>query len=112
MLLTSRMPENFTSIVRREKPSHVVIIDAAEIGGRPGDFSLIEPGRLAATRVSTHAMPLSLLMDYLAREIGVKVLLVGIQPAASDDLPAGGRFSAAEGGIRALVSILKKSIPE
>ena len=83
VLLTSQMPENYTSVVRRERPSHIVLIDAAEMGGAPGDVRLIHPGSVVATRVSTHAMPLSLLMGYLEKELKASVLLIGIQPSTT-----------------------------
>jgi len=69
VLLTSQMPENFTSVVRRMKPSHVVLIDAAQMGRSPGDVAIIDSGKISATRVSTHALPLSVLMDYLKKEL-------------------------------------------
>jgi len=85
VLLTSQMPENFTSVVRRMKPSHVILIDAAEMGKDPGDVAIIDSGKITATRVSTHAMPLSVLMDYMRKELKVKVALIGIQPTSSEE---------------------------
>jgi len=85
VLLTSQMPENFTSVVRRMKPSHVILVDAAEMGKSPGEVAIIDSGKISATRVSTHAMPLSVLMEYLKKELKVKVALIGIQPASSEE---------------------------
>jgi len=107
VLLTSQMPENFTSVVRRMKPSHVVIIDAAEMGRSPGEVAIIDAGRISATRVSTHAMPLSVLMGYLEKELKVKVALVGIQPTASEEYGEAEQPPAVLKGIERIASSLK-----
>jgi len=89
VLQTSQMPENYTSVIRRLEPSHVVIIDSAEMGGKPGDVAFINPDRVAATRVSTHAMPLSVVMTYIEKELNAKVSLIGIQPARQESSASG-----------------------
>jgi len=73
-------PENFTGLLRRLRPSHVVLIDAAEMGETAGRIKLIEPHRIEKPMLSTHTMPLYLLTDYLEQELGAKVLILGIQP--------------------------------
>ena len=107
VLLTSQMPENFTSVVRRMKPSHVVLIDAAEMGRSPGDVAIIDAGKISATRVSTHAMPLSVLMEYLEKELKVKVALVGIQPTASEEYGEAEQPPAIQRGIERIASGIK-----
>jgi hydrogenase 3 maturation protease len=73
-------PENFTGLLRRSCPSHVLLIDAAEMGETAGTIKLIEPHRIEKQMPSTHAMPLYLLTEYLEQELGAKVLILGIQP--------------------------------
>ena len=107
VLLTSQMPENFTSVVRRMKPSHVVLIDAAEMGRSPGDVAIIDAGKISATRVSTHAMPLLVLMEYLEKELKVKVALVGIQPTASEEYGEAEQPPAIQRGIERIASSIK-----
>jgi len=107
VLLTSQMPENFTSVVRRMKPSHVVLIDAAEMGRSPGDVAIIDVGKISATRVSTHAMPLSVLMDYLKKELKVKVALIGIQPITSEEYGEAEQPPAIQRGIERIASGIK-----
>jgi hydrogenase 3 maturation protease len=107
VLLTSQMPENFTSVVRRMKPSHVVLIDAAEMGMSPGEVAIIDAGRISATRVSTHAMPLSVLMEYLQKEMKVEVALVGIQPTASEEYGEAEQPPAIQKGIERIANGIK-----
>jgi len=74
-------PENFTSQIRRFKPSHVIFIDATDFGAEPGEVVMAEPEAITGEFVSTHTMPLSILAKYLREQTGAKIALLGIQPA-------------------------------
>jgi hydrogenase 3 maturation protease len=73
-------PENFASQIRRFGPSHIVFVDATDFGAKPGDVTIAEPGAITGQSVSTHTVSLSALMDYLGKQTGSRVALVGIQP--------------------------------
>jgi hydrogenase 3 maturation protease len=73
-------PENFSGMLRNEAPSHVVIIDAAEMGKSPGAFTLIEPDQIDGISFSTHTLPLKILIDYLTKTIACQTVVVGVQP--------------------------------
>jgi len=72
-------PENFTSVVKRLKPSILIIIDAVEMGIDPGDIRIIPKEKIGVMHVSTHGIPLSILIEYFNRFVK-KVVLLGIQP--------------------------------
>ncbi len=74
-------PENYTSDIRRFAPDHIVIIDAADLGHEPGALAVIPAEQIATTSFSTHRMPLSMLVEYLAQDLACTVTVVGIQPA-------------------------------
>lgn len=74
-------PENFSSQIRRFKPSHVVFIDATDFGAEPGEVIIAEPDAITGQSISTHTMPLSILAGYLREQTGAKIALLGIQPA-------------------------------
>lgn len=74
------VPENFISKIKRLKPSHVLIIDAALFGGEPGEARLIPPEQISGVAISTHAMPLHLLAWLIQKETNAKVVLLGIKP--------------------------------
>jgi len=80
VIATGTSPENFTGLLRKLSPSHVVLIDAAELGETAGTIELIEPHRIEKRMPSTHTMPLYMLAEYLEQELGAKVLILGIQP--------------------------------
>lgn len=72
-------PENFTSIVKRLKPKKVVIIDAVEMGLPPGSIRVIPMEKIGVMHISTHGIPVSVLIQYLNKFVE-KVVLVGVQP--------------------------------
>ncbi|MFA6363089.1 hydrogenase 3 maturation endopeptidase HyCI [Methanoregula sp.] len=74
------VPESITGPLRRYRPEHVLFLDAADMGERPGTIAVIGPGEIRASLVSTHVLPLSVVMDYVEGEIGTDVTLLGIQP--------------------------------
>ena len=74
------VPESVTGPLRRYHPGHVLFLDAAEMGTRPGTIAVIEPEMIHASLLSTHVLPLSVVMDYVEHEIGTCVTLLGIQP--------------------------------
>jgi hydrogenase maturation protease HycI len=74
-------PENFTSHIRRFKPSHVIFIDATDFKAEPGEVILAESDAITGQSISTHTLPLSMLASYLREQTGAKIVLLGIQPA-------------------------------
>jgi hydrogenase 3 maturation protease len=83
VFLAGTVPESITGPLRRYRPDHVLFLDAADIGARPGIIAVIEPEHIPATLVSTHVLPLSVVMEYVERETGAGVTLLGIQPDLS-----------------------------
>jgi hydrogenase 3 maturation protease len=80
VFLAGTVPESITGPLRRFRPDHVLFLDAADMGAQPGTIAVIEPERVQATLISTHVLPLTVVMDYVERETGAGVTLLGIQP--------------------------------
>ena len=81
-----------------------MIVDAADLGARPGTVALLEKDQVRATLLTTHSLPLSVIMEFLEKDTGAQTLLVGIQPDlnAQGFAPAG----AEQAGLtRLLVSV-------
>jgi len=72
-------PENYLGPVLALRPEVVLVADAVEMGKGPGAWALVAPGELVAGSVSTHTAPLSLVLDYLAKEGNARCYLLGIQ---------------------------------
>ena len=75
------VPENFIEPIIRFNPSHVLIIDAALLNLKSGSTKLLSSKQLMERQaVSTHALPLRIFCEYLARETKAKIALLLIQP--------------------------------
>jgi hydrogenase 3 maturation protease len=73
-------PESVTGFIREFRPTHVLIVDAAAAGHRPGTIFVIDRKKITQEDVSTHRLPLSLLARYLEESLVCRVILVGIEP--------------------------------
>lgn len=106
VFLAGTLPESFTGPIRRWKPDHVVLIDAADMGARSGTVAVIGAQEVRGSRLSTHALPLSLIVKYLEKDVGTRATLVGIQP----DLAAGetATTAAEAAGVTRLVASLHR----
>ncbi|GAI78272.1 unnamed protein product, partial [marine sediment metagenome] len=69
------VPENFTSIIKKNRPDLVVLIDAVEMDLKSGEFRTISPDRISALHLTTHSMPLSFLISYL-KEYTQKLIFI------------------------------------
>jgi hydrogenase 3 maturation protease len=82
------VPEAFTGKVEKYKPTHVMLIDAANFRGQVGEARLITGAQIGGQALSTHSLPLTLFISYIEKSIDVPVILLGIQPKTIDfDMP-------------------------
>ena len=75
------VPENFTSYVKRFKPTHIILIDAVDFGANPGDFEIFEIQDIESVGVTTHKASLAVMAGYLHQETPARIFIIGIQPA-------------------------------
>lgn len=80
LLNTETVPESYIGKVESHRPTHVLLVDAANFGGRPGDTRLIDSQHIGGQAVSTHSLPLTIFITYIEKSLGIKVLLLGVQP--------------------------------
>jgi hydrogenase 3 maturation protease len=80
LLNTETVPEAFTGKVSEYKPTHVLLVDAANFRSKPGDAMLISSAQIGGTALSTHSLPLTIFISYIEKTLNVKVKLLGIQP--------------------------------
>jgi len=79
------VPENFMQQIIDFNPTHVLLIDAAILGLKPGDSRLIRPERLMAfPAYSTHALPLGMFCGYLAKMTKANIALLLVEPKKAD----------------------------
>jgi hydrogenase 3 maturation protease len=73
------VPENFTSVVKQQKPENLIIIDAVEMGLNPGDLRIVPKEKIGVMHISTHGIPIPVLINYLSQNVK-NIFLIGIQP--------------------------------
>ena len=78
------VPENFTGKIRKENPSHVIIVDACLMGSDPGEIKIVDKDDFASIGISTHSMSLSYFVKYLEKDTDFKIIFVGIEPETMD----------------------------
>ncbi len=72
-------PENYTDDIINLKPAKIVIIDAANFGGRPGELRQLAAEQLDQKIMSTHRFPLAALARIIETDTGSPVYFLGIQ---------------------------------
>ena len=78
------VPENFTGKLRKENPTHIILVDACLMGGNPGDINIVDKDDFADIGISTHSMSLSFFVRYLEKDNDFKITFVGIEPESMD----------------------------
>ena len=73
-------PENFTGVIRAFAPSHVILLDAVDHCLAPGTVFLADEKSIAVGDMTSHHLPLRLLMRFLGTSLPCRVILVGVQP--------------------------------
>ena len=73
------IPENYTSVVKEHNPENLIIIDAVDMGLNHGEVRLVPKEKIGKMHISTHGIPISVLIDYLEQYIS-KIFFIGIQP--------------------------------
>lgn len=84
------VPENFTGKIRKENPSHLIIVDACLMGGEPGEVKIVDKNDFADIGISTHSMSLSFFVRFLEQgNDDLRIIFVGIEPESMDyaDMP-------------------------
>ncbi|MBD3404656.1 MAG: hydrogenase maturation peptidase HycI [Candidatus Lokiarchaeota archaeon] len=74
------VPEAFARPLAEFGAERIIMIDAADMQKQVGHIELVTKDRIKGITISTHSMPLSLLMLYLEQETGAQTVLLGIQP--------------------------------
>lgn len=73
-------PDFFISPACALAPSHLLIVDAAEIGQSPGAWRILSKDEIDRGLFTTHAIPATEVALEIQRRCGAKVAFLGIQP--------------------------------
>jgi hydrogenase 3 maturation protease len=79
------IPESYIQQILDFKPTHLLLIDAAILGLKPGEAKLVNPEYLTSSSAfSTHMLPLKIFCEYLRNESKISIALLLIEPKKTD----------------------------
>ena len=77
-------PENYLGKIIKEKPDNVLIVDAAHIDLTPGEYMLLKKDEIIRSGFTTHDLSPVMFIEYLEKETGADIYMLGIQPEKID----------------------------
>jgi hydrogenase 3 maturation protease len=79
------VPESFMDEIVELKPSHVLLIDAALLGLKPGDVRLFDISKVKIfPSISTHMLPVRVFCEYIAQLTKAKIAFLLIEPYCTE----------------------------
>ena len=78
------VPENFTGLIKKINPSHIILIDATLMNREAGEINIVNKENIVDISISTHSMSLAYLIKYLQLEKEYDILFIGIEPEKMD----------------------------
>ena len=85
LLECETVPESFMQEIVDLKPSHVLLIDAAILGLKPGETRLVFPEQVADfPAITTHVLPLRIFCEYITQATKARIGLLLIQPGKTE----------------------------
>ena len=78
------VPENFTGLIKKINPSHIILIDATLMNMEAGEINIVNKENIVDISISTHSMSLAYLIKYLQLEKEYDILFIGIEPEKMD----------------------------
>jgi hydrogenase maturation protease HycI len=97
-------PENCTGEISAFRPSHLLLIDAADLQKAPGTREWLPLEALNGAAFSSHTLPLAFIINYILQVAPCTVSVIGIQPA---DMTA---FSPVSPAVKQAVTKLVRDI--
>jgi hydrogenase 3 maturation protease len=85
LLECETVPESYLLDIEKFHPTHVLLIDAAVLGRKPGDASLLGLDEVPSfSAVSSHVLPLRLFCEYTKKVTHANVGLLLIEPQSME----------------------------
>jgi hydrogenase 3 maturation protease len=78
-------PENYTGDIRKFNPTHIIIVDAIDMGRQTGWTGVVDLEKTGEqVSFSTHRLPINMLVEYLKQYLKCRIITIGIQPESVD----------------------------
>jgi hydrogenase 3 maturation protease len=79
------IPEDYIEKAAQKHPGTILMVDATDFGGEPGEVRLLYPDQVAYSGVSTQAGSLRMLAEFLQARTHARIGLLAVQPADTSD---------------------------
>jgi hydrogenase maturation protease len=79
------IPEDYIEMTAHKHPETILMVDATDFGGEPGEVRLLYPEHVGYSGVSTQAGSLRMLAEFLQARTHARVGLLAVQPADVSD---------------------------
>ena len=81
LLECETVPESFMQEIVDINPSHVLLVDAAILGLKPGETRLVFPEQVTNfPAITTHVLPLRIFCEFITKMTEAKIALLLIEP--------------------------------
>ena len=77
---TGSAPENYAGKIAKVKPDTILIVDAIDLGLKSGEYEILKKTDIAETGFTTHNMSLNMFIEFLEKETGANIFILGVQP--------------------------------
>lgn len=77
-------PENYLGKIAKENPDTLLIVDAVHLGRNPGEYEILRQEDIAKCGFTTHDISPVMFIEYLTKETGANVYMLGVQPQSID----------------------------
>jgi hydrogenase 3 maturation protease len=77
-------PERHLGEALAGSPASIVLVDAVDFGGHPGELAVFAPEEMKGRLAMPHRVPMGTMMSYMRAMSGANLLLLGIQPAQTE----------------------------
>lgn len=74
------IPEDYIETTAHKHPDTILMVDATDFGGEPGEVRLLFPEYVNYSGVSTHAGSLRILAEFLQARTHARIALLAVQP--------------------------------
>ena len=79
------VPESFIEPMTKLNPSHILLIDAAFLGLKPGEIRLVMPKQIINfSPITSHTLPLRIFCELIEKMTDAKIALLLIEPKNTD----------------------------
>ena len=74
-------PENYMGKIRSLQPDVIVIVDAIDMGLKPGKYKVVPISQMGNATFTTHSISIKTFVDFILSEMSPAIFILGVQPA-------------------------------